>query len=324
MVKNASSLIEALKAATHSEHAATAFLEINRWPNGAVCPRCEGKRVYQMGSRSGDRNVNARWRCRDCAASRGLRPAMFTVRTGTVMEETRLPLRVWVFAFWKACASKKGISALQLSREMQINYRSALFVLRRLRFGLGNDQGALTGTVELDETYVGGKPRKGPEAKRGRGTSKTPVLGMVQRGGNVHFQVMERLTADKIGAVLVERADKSCRVITDEFPAYPKAVKNFKGGHFTVNHAAGEYAKKGTDINSNTVESVFSLIKRGVMGTFHSVSRKHLPNYLGEFEFRWNTRYVDDGERVSRAIRQVQGKRLEYRESVDNPPYLVG
>jgi len=124
--------------------------------------------------------------------------------------------------------------------------------------------------------------------------------------------------------VLVERADKSCRVITDEFPAYPKAVKNFKGGHFTVNHAAGEYAKKGTDINSNTVESVFSLIKRGVMGTFHSVSRKHLPNYLGEFEFRWNTRYVDDGERVSRAIRQVQGKRLEYRESVDNPPYLVG
>lgn len=105
-------------------------------------------------------------------------------------------------------------------------------------------------------------------------------------------------------------------------PAYTKVGRKFAGGHESVKHSLGEYVRG--DVTTNTVEGVFSLLKRGVMGSFHSVSRKHLPNYLGEFEFRWNTRKVDDGERVARAIKVVEGKRLEYRESVDNPPYLVG
>ncbi len=139
-----------------------------------------------MIGRDGQRNKDYRWRCRDCQQ-------LSTVRTGTVFEETRLPLRVWVYAIWKACSSKKGISALQLSREMEITHKSALFVLRRIRHGLGNNGSKLTGTVEADELYVGGKPRKGT-SKPGRGTTRIPVVGMVQRGGDVRFQMMERLT----------------------------------------------------------------------------------------------------------------------------------
>jgi hypothetical protein len=121
--------------------------------------------------------------------------------------------------------------------------------------------------------------------------------------------------------VLRENADGTCRVITDDFGIHHPLGHIYRlGGHESVTHSRREYKRPGTDIHSNTVESVFSLIKRGVMGTFHSVSRKHLPNYLNEFEFRWNTRKLSDGERVSRAIKQVDGKRLEYRQSVDNPP----
>ena len=275
-----------------------------------------------MLSQDGTRNKDYRWRCRGCKL-------MFTVRTGTVFEETRLPLRVWVYAFWRACASKKGISALQLSREAEITHKSALFVLRRIRHGMGASEDApkLTGTVEADETYVGGKPKKfygyQHKHKTGAGTDKVPVMGIVQRGGDVRFQLADRITADRLTEFIAENADLSCRLITDEHRGYLGVGKAFQGGHESVKHAIGEYARKGTDVHSNTIEGVFSLIKRGVMGTFHSVSRKHLPNYLNEFEFRWNTRKMTDGERVAKAIRFVDGKRLEYRESVDNPPYLV-
>ena len=245
---------------------------------------------------------------------------MFTVRTRTIFEETRLPLRVWVYAFLKACSSKKGISALQLSREMEITHKSALFVLRRIRFGLGQkNQPKLTGTVEADELYVGGKPRYKWDSKRGRGTKKVPVVGIVQRGGDVRLGAMKRLTADKLGKFIAANADLSSRLMTDELNLYTVVGRKFQGGHETTNHHRRQYVRRGTDVHSNTIEGVFSLIRRGVMGTFHSISTKHLPNYLNEFEFRWNTRYMNDGERVSQAIKAVEGKRLEYRESVDNP-----
>jgi transposase-like protein len=317
MVKNASPVLAALKAAALSEAAAVVFMEQQRWGDAPACPRCGDASVYQMKTTDGARNKDYRWRCKGCKQ-------MFTVRTGTIFEETRLPMRVWVYAFWKACSSKKGIAALQLAREMEITHKSALFVLRRIRHGLGNvDDPKLTGTVEVDETYVGGKPRYRGMGRSGRGTLKTPVMAMVQRDGDVRFRMMERLTSDRVADLLIENADRSCRVISDEFNIYHPVGTIFKGGHEAVKHSDREYVRAGTDIHSNTVESVFSLVKRGVMGTFHSVTRKHLPNYLNEFEFRYNTRKVDDGTRVSKAIRRVQGKRLTYRESVDNPPYLV-
>jgi transposase-like protein len=191
-----------------------------------------------------------------------------------------------------------------------------------------NTDPKMAGTVEIDETYVGGKPRnrqkRGSEGFiTGRGTAKAPVVGVVQRDGDVRFRMMERVTSDRIADFLIENADRSCRVITDEFNVYHPAGTIFSGGHEAVSHHKREYVRKGTDVHSNTIEGVFSLIKRGVMGTFHSVSKKHLPNYLNEFEFRYNTRKDDDGTRVTKAIRRVDGKRLQYRESVDNPPYWV-
>jgi len=319
MKKQRSQVLEALRYASVDEPKAVAFLEDERWGGNATCPLCGSVIVYKM--MTGDvRNKDYRWRCKDCKK-------MYTVRTGSVLEESRLPLKVWVYAIWKAASSKKGISALQLSREMEITHKSALFVLRRLRHGLNEeDAPKLTGTVETDEVYLGGRPRYQGVSKRGRGTSKTPVLGMVQRGGDVRFRVMERLTAERVGEFIAENADHSCRIITDELSTY-KALNlggYFEGGHETVTHSAKEYVRKGTDIHSNSIEGVFSLIQRGIMGTFHSVSRKHLPNYLNEFQFRWNTRKLDDGQRVSRVVKALVGKRLEYRESIDNPPYIAG
>lgn len=323
MIKNTSPILSALRIAANSEADAVAFLEQQRWGGAPACPRCGDVNVYQMRGLDGARNKDYRWRCRGCKQ-------MFTVRTGTIFEESRLPLRIWVYAFWKACSSKKGISALQLAREMEITHKSALFVLRRIRHGLGNDSTAkLTGTVEADETYIGGKPRpffgtKKRDRRLSRGAAdKAAVLGMVQRQGDVRFQMMERITSKRLSEVIAQNADRSCRLITDEHMGYRRVGTAFQGGHETVNHSEGEYVRLGSDVHSNTIEGVFSLIKRGIMGTFHSVSRKHIPNYLNEFEFRWNTRKLDDGERVARAIKQVDGKRLQYRESVDNPPYLV-
>jgi hypothetical protein len=219
-----------------------------------------------MTGRDGQRNKDYRWRCRGCKQ-------LFTVRTGTPLEESRLPLRVWVYAIWKACSSKKGISALQLSREMEITHKSALFVLRRIRHGMGEvAPEKLTGTIEVDEVYVGGRPRYKYVSKKGRGTSKTPVVAVVQRGGDVRFQMMERITGENIGKFVAENADVTCRVITDELPVYRKPAKQFEGGHEVVKHKVGEYVRVGTDVHSNTVEGVFSLIRRGVMGTFPTAS----------------------------------------------------
>lgn len=318
MIKNTSAILEALRVAANDEKSAVEFLEQQRWGNMPGCPNCGDVNVYKMTGRDGKRNKDYRWRCRGCGE-------MFTVRTKTVFAETRLPLRVWVYAFWKACSSKKGISALQLSREMEITHKSALFILRRIRHGMGlKNPVKLSGTVEADEVYAGGKPRFKFEEKRGRGSSKIPVLGIVQRGGDVRFQAVKRLTSEKVAKFILDNAELSSRLMTDQLNAYKNVGRKFQGGHHAVKHHMRQYVKPGTDWHSNTIEGVFSLIRRGVMGTWHSISTKHLPNYLNEFEFRWNTRNMDDGQRVQAAIKAIEGKRLEYRESVEKPPYLLG
>jgi len=316
MKKAKSLVLEELRKAAVDEAKAAAFLEQQRWGDDPSCPRCGDLSVYRM--MSGDqRNKDFRWRCKGCKA-------MFTVRTASVLEETRLPLRVWVYAIWKAASSKKGLAALQLSREMEITHKSALFVLRRLRHGLEEiDPPKLTGTCEADEVYIGGRPRYVSHANRGwPADRKAPVVGIVQRGGDVRFRVLQRVTGETLSEFVAENADRSCRLITDDSKLYKAVGKAFDGGHKFVRHKLKEYVNPGTDVHSNTIEGVFSLLQRGVMGTFHSVSRKHLPNYLNEFQFRWNTRKLDDGERVSRVVKSLVGKRLEYRQSVENPPYV--
>lgn len=315
MSKNKSIVLDALRNAAVDEAKAVAFLERQRWGDDPCCPHCGDLNVYRMMSGE-QRNKDYRWRCKGCKK-------MFTVRTNSVLEETRLPLRVWVYAIWKAASSKKGISALQLSREMEITHKSALFVLRRIRHGAKQIVlPKLTGTVEADEVYLGGRPRHVSRSNMGlHADVKTPVVGVVQRGGDVRFEVMRRITADNLYHFLAQNADHTCRLITDDSKAYKTLGKAFAGGHEVVRHKTKQYVKPGTDIHSNTIEGVFSLIQRGIMGTFHSVSPKHLGNYLNEFQFRWNTRKMDDGQRVSRLIKSFDGKRLEYRRSVENPPY---
>lgn len=310
-----SAILSALREACSDEAKAVAFLEVHRWGGLPACPRCGSLAVYRMlDAKTGERNKDFRWRCRDCKR-------MHTVRTGTIFEETRLPLRHWCFALWSACSSKKGVSALQISRECSISYKSALFLMHRVREGMtltGSQRPKLSGIVEADETYVGGKPRhKGPhnKAKRGYGTDKTQVVGFVERGGEVRFHVMrERVTANTLKEAIAADVELSSRLITDESSAYTKVGREFAGGHETVHHAKHEYARG--DVNSNTIEGCFSLIKRGVYGTFHSVSKKHLHRYVAEFEFRYNARKLNDGERVARFIKTADGKRLTYKQQV--------
>jgi transposase-like protein len=301
-------ILDSARLAIHDEARAVEFFEECRWGANPACARCGSVSVYQMTKEDGTRNDDFRWRCRDCNT-------MYTVRTGMVFEESRLPLRVWAFAFWKGCASKKGVSALQMSRECEISYKSALRVMHSVRAAMAElDAPPLGGpgkTIEADETYCGGKPRRwtGPH-KRGRGTSKTPVIGIVERGGNVRFRVMERVTSSGLAAAIAENADLRSRLITDESNAYTILGRDFEGGHQTVHHTRGEYVRG--DVHSNTVEGVFSLLKRGLYGTFHSVSKDYLGRYLAEFEFRHNHRGEGDGPRTVHAIRAAMGKRCPY------------
>lgn len=309
MKRDQSPILAALREAALDETKAVEFLEARRWGDSPGCPRCGDTSVYQMkDAKTGGRNRDHRWRCRGCKK-------MFTVRTGTIFEETRLPLRVWLHAFWRACSSKKGVSAKQIERECEISYKSALYLMHRIREGVADLAAPkLSGTVEADETYVGGKPRNRRPGGQGK-TDKTPVIGAVERGGELRLTMMRRVTAKGLKAALASQIDPSARLVTDESNAYTVLGREYAGGHETVNHSKREYARG--DVHTNTIEGAFSLLKRGMYGTFHSVSDKHLPRYLAEFEFRHNTRHLDDGERVAAAIRRTEGKRLTYADQIE-------
>ncbi len=301
-----SEIIKELPLACSDELAAVEFFERQIWQGKPRCPHCESTKVYKMlDSKTGQRNKRFLWRCHKCHEQ-------FTIRIGTVLEESRIPLRHWAYAFWRASTSKKGVSALEIKRQTQLSYPSSLFLLHRIRFAMTPEPGTMPkmdGTVECDETYVGGKPRPGTGPhKRGRGTSKTPVLGIVQRDGNIHRRVVTDVSAATLKSAIRECVDKQARIITDEHFAYRGLGKEFAGGHHMVNHGTREYARG--DIFTNTAESSFAIIKRGLMGVYHAVSKEHLHRYLGEFDFRWNTRRMNDGDRTSLAIQSAMGKRL--------------
>lgn len=297
-----------LPAACADERAAVEFMEKQRWGVLPCCPACGSVAVYQMrDSKTGQRQANFRWRCRDCKQQ-------YTVRKGTVFEDSRIEMRHWCFAFWRASTSKKGVAALELHRQTGLSYKSCLFMLARIRFAMADSfTGPLSGDVEVDETYVGGKPRNKGVSKRGRGTNKQCVLAMVERGGNVKIKPIANVTAKTLKGAIRENIAATSTIFTDENSAYKGIGVEFDGGHHTTTHSKGEYVRG--DAHSNTVEGFFSIVKRGLYGVYHAVSKEHLHRYLSEYEFRYNNRQMDDGERVYTAIKAAEGKRLTYRES---------
>jgi transposase-like protein len=290
-----------------TEDEARAILEGIRWPDGIECPHCKSKNVVRINSKS-KKARDGLLRCKDCRKQ-------FTVTVGTIMHGSHITLRQWIQAFHSMCSHKKGISSLQLQRNLGLHsYRSAWHLTHRVRLAMKEEplKGLLKGVVEVDETYIGGAPRQdGTKHKRGRGTKKTPVIAVVERGGNIVSKPVGDVSAKTLKAAIREVVDTKAAIMTDEWPGYRGLDREF-GGHGVVQHNAGEYVKGLA--STNTAESYFALLKRGIHGTFHHVSKKHLLRYCDEFSFRWDNRKVTDGERAEQVVRGICGKRLMLRE----------
>jgi len=315
------SVVTGVPAACASELAAVEFLEGLRWADEPACPHCGDSNVYRMTKRgTKERNARFLWRCKSCGKQ-------YTVRVGTIMEDSAIPLRHWVFALWAASASKKGVSALQIKRQTGVSYKSALFMMHRIRWAMSDaaNTGPLSGDVEADATFVGGKIRK--RSVRGKrrpsaykwADNKTPVIAVVQRNGEARAEVVTSVTSDNLAKHLRENVNpRRARLHTDEARHYANVGREFAGGHYTVRHGYNEYARQDGPVlaTTNTVEGFFAILKRGVIGTFHHVSPKHLHRYVSEFEFRYNTRKLEDGARLRAVVRAADGRRLTYAEQV--------
>jgi transposase-like protein len=290
----------------HDETKAREWLEARVWPNGCVCPHCGAteertRRLEGKAHRAGLYQCNA---CRE----------QFTATVGTVMERSKIPLPKWLMAVYLLSASKKGMSAHQLSRMLGVSYKSTWFMMHRIREAMREPSfaaGPLGGAdkvVEADETYVGGKAKN----RKNKVPPKEPVVALVERDGNVRGYHVANVDSETLRPILVEQIEASSRLMTDESKVYTKVGKTF-ASHETVNHSIEEYVRG--DAHTQTVENYFSLLKRGIVGVYHHVSAAHLKRYVGEFDFRYNTRKVTDMERAALAAEGIKGKRMTYRRT---------
>lgn len=310
---NQTELVERLPLACADEAAAVDFLETERWGAGTYCPHCGATgNTYKLTDRkTGERNKRFLWKCRDCSK-------MFTVRTGTVYAESLIPLHKWCRALWESATAKNGVSALEMSRRLQVSYKSALFLMHRIRHAMAptGPEPKLTDTVEADETYVGGKPRHRRVGITGNhpGKPKTPVFAAVQRGGEVRARVLPSVTANNLRDALTDCVEPSCRLLTDDLNLYWKAGRPF-AKHDRVKHSKKEYVNKADpSIHTNTIESFFARVKRNLNGTYHAVSKEHLHRYIDHVAFLYNSREMNDGQRTTHLIQKATGKRLMYRD----------
>lgn len=294
-----------------TDEAAREYFECLRWPDGPICPHCGNanrERIYKVTPNPEKKIRPGLYKCAECLNQ-------FTVTVGTVCEDSKIPIRKWIIAFYMMCASKTQISALQIQRHLELgSYRTAWFMCHRIRFALKDAESGdkLSGTVEADETYIGGK-------KRGMGRryvgNKTAVVSLVERGGRVRSQVVNKVTGEVLDRILKQHVDKSAHLNTDESPLYTKTGKEF-ALHDTVNHSIEEYArndKSGRLATTNTAEGFFGNSKRSLDGTHHHVSGKHIPLYLAELDYKYNTRKKTDGARTVEGIKQIEGKKLMLR-----------
>ncbi len=293
----------------NDEAAAYAYVEARLWANGRVCPHCGV--IDRSGPLKGKSSRVGLYKCYACRKA-------FTVKIGTIFEDSHIAMRDWLTAIHLICSSKKGISSNQLHRTLGITLKSAWFLSHRIREAMGEglsseDAGPLGGknkVVETDETYVGGKAKN----RKNHVPLKEAVLSLVERGGKVRSRHVADVSAKTLKDAMVTQIDKASYIMTDEAPVYGKIGDEF-AGHGTVNHSAEEYVR-AYFWHTNTVEGYFSILKRGVTGVYHHVSAAHLHRYLKEFDFRYNQRIafgIDDNARSEKALRGFVGKRLTYR-----------
>ncbi|HEY1660873.1 MAG TPA: IS1595 family transposase [Verrucomicrobiae bacterium] len=299
------------------EDKARELLEQMFWPNGAVCPHCKNDGKTKPNSKmtpKPDSKHPIRKGVYFCGACRKL----FSVTVGTIFERSHVPINKWLLAWFIMSSSKKSVSAHQLHRMLKVTYKTAWFMCHRIRFGVGADlQTAkpLDNVCEADETFV----NTGKQTSKFKRSKFATVALVLERDGEARTRVIPSVTMRNVGKFLNETVSKKAVVNTDEHASYTYILKPYKR-HERVNHSKYEYARKnpnGTMSHINTCESFFSLVKRGMYGAFHCVSREHLPKYMNEFEYRWNTRKLTDGARMAAGIPMTQGKRLMYRQPVN-------
>lgn len=306
----------------HDEAAAFEHVESILWPEGPVCPHCGNVgKIYELkGVRSKPSKKNPegveRHGLKKCAECR----KQFTVRIGTIFEESHLPLSKWLQAIYLMCSSKKGISSNQLARVLEITVKSAWFLSHRIREAMRRDSFSLMGggggIVEVDETYIGKRDhlRGSKFSKGGGGWHKMPVLTLVNREGEARSFHIDRSNRDNILPILRKNLDEEARVITDESTIYKNLDAEFS--HAFVNHSKKQWGRG--EIHTNTIEGFYSIFKRGMRGVYQHCSEKHLHRYLAEFDFRYSNRIklgVDDNERANQALHGIVGKRLTYQTS---------
>lgn len=300
----------------HDEAEAFAYLEGLLWPNGPVCPHCRATDcIYPLQGKTHRMGLKKCGHCRE----------QFTVKVGTVMESSHVPLTKWLQAIHLLCSSKKGISSHQLHRLLGITYKTAWFMSHRIREAMREDTldvfGGDGGAVEVDETFIGNDRTVKPKGeKKGRGYArKHRVLSLVDRTkGKAHSMVVDSLKAEALVPVLQENIFAETRVMTDEAGQYVNLSDDF-AEHGVVRHGKGEYVRQDDKtIHTNTIEGYFSIFKREMKGTYQHCAKKHLHRYLAEFDFRYNHRIahgVGDSERADRALLGIAGKRLTYRRA---------
>ena len=287
------------------ESKAIGFIERLIWPDGPVCPHCG---AYE---RQGHiKGKSARPGLRKCGECR----KQYTYKIGTVFEGSHIPATKWLMAIYMMCSSKKGVSAKQIERGLGISYKSAWHLCHRIRLAMTQEPlkgklGVGGGVVEVDETYIGGKPSRNFH-KSHTPQPKPIVVALIERDGRVRTFPMPHAQKGPLQALVRMNVDSTAHIMTDMARAYHGIGKHF-ASHGAINHSK-EYVR-GV-IHTNFAESYFSLLKRGLFGTFHHVSKQHMPRYLREFEFRWNMRHDTDVERTVAAIKGAKGKRLMYRE----------